>query len=265
MPYKIDIIPYLDRVDTEAAIINAVNCIYRDDEELVGTNTDGAGALWALQRAERKGLNGQSALLIGTGGAGLAVATYIASSLGSDGQLILSNRTSASCQQLAGRLADCCKCLCINWPPKPEQASEAALLINCTSVGFESLRRDEMGAYCLRWYTPLGPVPEALRADAAADDAGMDYLRSATDAVAENVRESLDFLSAMNKPLVMDIIYQPRQTMLLHLADQLGYRTINGVPMNLEQAVIAFDKVTATARLRISDPDKVRRAMKKVY
>ena len=51
-PYKTDIIKYIDYVEENAKAIGAVNCIYRDKNgKLVGTNTDGAGALWSLQSA----------------------------------------------------------------------------------------------------------------------------------------------------------------------------------------------------------------------
>ena len=39
--------------------------------------------------------------------------------------------------------------------------------------------------------------------------------------------------------LVYDIIYNPRKTVLLKLAESLGYRTVNGVEMFLGQAVAA--------------------------
>ena len=51
-PYKTDVIKYIDYVEENVKAIGAVNCIYRDKNgKLVGTNTDGAGALWSLQSA----------------------------------------------------------------------------------------------------------------------------------------------------------------------------------------------------------------------
>jgi shikimate dehydrogenase len=39
--------------------------------------------------------------------------------------------------------------------------------------------------------------------------------------------------------LVYDVIYNPKKTLLLKLAQKLGYRTINGVDMFIHQAVAA--------------------------
>src|SRR5215472_4469349 len=49
IPYKIAILPYLDALDTDARRIGAVNVVMNDDGKLVGANTDGRGAVKALQ------------------------------------------------------------------------------------------------------------------------------------------------------------------------------------------------------------------------
>ena len=49
-----------------------------------------------------------------------------------------------------------------------------------------------------------------------------------------------DVLSTLPKTaLVYDIIYNPRKTILLKLAESLGYRTVNGVDMFIGQAIAA--------------------------
>lgn len=266
MPYKIQIIAHLDRIEPEAHLIGAVNCIYRDADSLVGANTDGSGAIWALQKALIKQLTGSRALLIGTGGAGYAVSGYLATALGSGGRLWLANRSADSSHKLAARLQDLCPTETVAWPPVQSMAAEIDLLINCTSIGFGALRRDAAGAYCLRWYTPLGAVPSEHRS-LASDDAQAErqYLRLAAEDIGDNLSASLAFMSATRRPFVMDIIYQPRQTILLQLAEHFGLQVLNGMTMNLEQAVIGFDKVTVAACLRSGAPDAVRRAMENVY
>ncbi len=79
IPYKEKVIPYLDRIDDEAAEIGAVNVIKivrhdpldDDDFELVGYNSDVVGfrnSISPLLNDERK-----KALILGTGGAAKAV------------------------------------------------------------------------------------------------------------------------------------------------------------------------------------------------
>ena len=71
-------------------------------------------------------------------------------------------------------------------------------------------------------------------------------------------------MSQCKNTMVFDVIYQPRTTYLLFLSDLLGLKTLSGKKMNLEQAVIAFDKTTSATGLRNSDQDEVRKLMEKV-
>jgi shikimate dehydrogenase len=263
MPYKIDIMPFLDEIEEEARSIGAVNCLYRKEGKLWGANTDGAGGVWSLQHAYAGSLEGKTALLVGAGGAGFAVAAYLAKALGPKGALLLANRTIGPARELAGRLSACATEV-LDWTVKPEDAARASLLVNCTGVGFETLKSDDSGAYSLRPFTPLGPVDTDLRVPQR-EDALRQYLAKAANVAGANVARSLEVLAAMDSPFVFDIIYQPRRTMLLHLAETLGYQTLNGVAMNLEQAVIAFDKACAAANLHSPDAAAVREIMAKVW
>ena len=72
IPYKTDVIPLLDEVDNLAGRIGAANTIINRGGRLVGYNTDGIGALKALE--ERMELSGKSCIIIGAGGAARAIA-----------------------------------------------------------------------------------------------------------------------------------------------------------------------------------------------
>lgn len=77
IPYKREVLPFLDTLSAEAAAVGAVNCIRRTDGRMEGHNTDVAGLRAAL--AELVG--GESidaALVLGTGGASLAVQYVLA-------------------------------------------------------------------------------------------------------------------------------------------------------------------------------------------
>jgi shikimate dehydrogenase len=71
IPYKQDVIPFLDDLDPACEAIGAVNCIKISSEGLIGYNTDYIGFKNSLE----KWLEGQSvkALVLGTGGASKAV------------------------------------------------------------------------------------------------------------------------------------------------------------------------------------------------
>ena len=73
IPYKEEIIPYLDKLDAEAAEIGAVNTIaISADKTLTGFNTDHYGFQKSL--APFLPLKSKSALILGTGGASKAIA-----------------------------------------------------------------------------------------------------------------------------------------------------------------------------------------------
>ena len=70
MPYKREIIPYLDELSEDARLIGAVNTIVFKDDKLQGCNTDGSGFVKSLGSYE---LDGKNMLILGGGGASLAI------------------------------------------------------------------------------------------------------------------------------------------------------------------------------------------------
>lgn len=79
IPYKEEIIPYLDTLDSEAQIIGAVNTIAIKNGRIKGYNTDVLGFEASLKTKLQK--HQSSALILGTGGASKAVA-YVLKKLG---------------------------------------------------------------------------------------------------------------------------------------------------------------------------------------
>ena len=49
MPHKQDILPYLDFIDEEALVFDAVNTVKVKDGKLYGYNTDGQGCVWTIE------------------------------------------------------------------------------------------------------------------------------------------------------------------------------------------------------------------------
>ncbi|WP_051341099.1 shikimate dehydrogenase family protein [Azospirillum halopraeferens] len=154
MPHKQAILPFLDRVEPEAAAIGAVNALYRDGAALVGANTDGAGALARIEELMDGRLGSARVLLIGTGGAGCAVAAFLA---GRVAALALCNRTAARAQALAATLEGAVRV--VPWPPTTADLAQTDVLVNGSAVGF----RDGPPG------TPLGPDAAALLAAMPAD------------------------------------------------------------------------------------------------
>jgi len=66
IPHKVDVIPFLDKLDTLAGQIGAVNTIVNDGGILTGFNTDSTGFLEAMLQ---KGIDpaGKNVAVIGVG------------------------------------------------------------------------------------------------------------------------------------------------------------------------------------------------------
>lgn len=72
IPYKKDVIPYLDEMDESAKAIGAVNTIINVNGKLKGYNTDFGGFLYMV-KAHNVHMEGKKVLIIGNGGACAAV------------------------------------------------------------------------------------------------------------------------------------------------------------------------------------------------
>ncbi|WP_226624977.1 shikimate dehydrogenase [Alloyangia pacifica] len=76
-PYKIDVISLLDELSENARAVGAVNTVVFDNGKRIGHNTD----MWGFAESFRRGLEGAEtghAVLLGAGGAGVAVAHALA-------------------------------------------------------------------------------------------------------------------------------------------------------------------------------------------
>lgn len=79
VPHKQAVIPFLDRLDSDAAAIGAVNTVVVEEGGLVGYNSDAAGFLEPVRRyAQERSLPPGEALILGAGGAAQAIAYALA-------------------------------------------------------------------------------------------------------------------------------------------------------------------------------------------
>lgn len=67
IPYKLDVIPYLDWISDEARAINAVNTIVNRNGKLYGYNTDFYGLKGLIER-KIKSFKGKKVAILGSGG-----------------------------------------------------------------------------------------------------------------------------------------------------------------------------------------------------
>jgi len=126
MPYKLDIIKYLDSLSPEASKIGAINVISIDKSgTATGYNTDYYGFGMMINHANVK-INGETAVILGTGGASKAVSQYLKDNGIKD--IIMVSRDVTSTKQ--------------KYPDDKvimydeiNKVSNCSVIINCTPVG----------------------------------------------------------------------------------------------------------------------------------
>lgn len=139
IPHKVAVVPLLDRLDTAAATIGAVNTVVNDNGSLVGYNTDGVGFIMALEEETPIEYAGTEALVFGAGGAARAISLALAQK--GIGAINIVNRSRYSAESLRDMLL-------ASFPQLPvslndleddynDLVSTSKLVINATSVGME--------------------------------------------------------------------------------------------------------------------------------
>jgi shikimate dehydrogenase len=148
IPHKQAVIALLDEVDETARRIGAVNTVTRRGEKLVGSNTDWAGAVRALERDSQ--LAGARAAVLGAGGAARAVVFGLRER---GAKVTVLNRSPDRARTLATELAAEAA-----GPLDQLATMEYDVLVNTTSVG---LRSDE-SPIDSSWISPASVVMDAV-------------------------------------------------------------------------------------------------------
>jgi shikimate dehydrogenase len=140
LPFKSAVIPLLDQLDPLAERIGAVNTIRNERGKLIGYNTDGSGALKALETVTD--LVGKKCLVVGAGGAARAIG-YALSQRGVE--IVIANRSPEKGKSLADFLKG-------RFIPLAEaDRIETDLLVQTTSVGmFPSTNQVPVSSEALR-------------------------------------------------------------------------------------------------------------------
>jgi len=101
VPYKSDVIPFLDDIDPLAKRIGAVNTLVRTDNGYKGYNTDMPGLLRAM-KSDGVAVENESILLLGAGGVARAVAMLFADNGAKE--IIILNRTTDKALKIADEI-----------------------------------------------------------------------------------------------------------------------------------------------------------------
>lgn len=216
--FKEAVIPYLDSVTPLAHAMGAVNIVKKDGDRLIGDNTDGLGyarGLESVLAAVGISLKGSHVLILGAGGSGRAIAFALAQA---GAKLTILNRTEAKSRELADALNHHFGdgvAVGGGREQLPSAIGEADALVSVIDDAVSPLDA----------YSTIGDME----------------LPVTLEAVARN-RDSAERLLKAAKPalVVSDIRIRKGPTQMLSQAEALGFRTLDGIPMVINQGVAAF-------------------------
>lgn len=142
MPYKEEIIQYLDEVEEDAKLIGSVNTVENQKGKLVGYNTDGKGFIKSLEKRDVKYID-EKIVIIGAGGAARAIAIELA--LQGAREILLVNRTVEKAEEISRLINENieetkARTLVLDENLLKDELKDARILINTSSVGMGETR-----------------------------------------------------------------------------------------------------------------------------
>ncbi len=200
MPAKIRMFELADELSPAAKMIQAVNTVINEDGKFIGHNTDGVGYMQSVKEAGYD-IIGKKMTLLGAGGASTAVACQAA--LDGVSELAIFNRRGRS------------------WNRGQELVDRINSMTNCKAALYDledltELKKQVSDSAILTNGTSVGMAPN------------------------DNATPVPDFSVFHEGLIVSDVIYNPRQTLLLKQAAEYGCHTFNGLYMLLYQGAEAF-------------------------
>lgn len=172
IPHKVAVVPLLDELSQAAELMGAVNCVVRQDQRLVGENTDGKGFVQSLRPLADP--TGKRIVVLGAGGAARAIAVELG--LSGAAHITVVNRSRPRGEELVSLLSERVKIAAelIEWKGNYEIPAEADVIINATSIGLSDRAAR----------VPVAPSsfrPGLVAADVIFNPADTRFLREAAD------------------------------------------------------------------------------------
>lgn len=216
--FKNQILYLLDEVDPLAKVMGAVNVVVKTKQGLKGYNTDGEGYVQSLKNAllkQGKQLENTKILLLGAGGTTSAIAFALAQH---KAELIILNRTVEKAQTISDK---------INAYFGAYRAKAASRLAIATCLPY-------VDAVVSIIDDPSSPI-ERLNA------LGPITFPITPDVINKNRTAARILLNKASKNLIVsDVMLRQTDTATIAQAKELGFPTLDGLPMVINQAIEAF-------------------------
>jgi len=207
IPHKQTVIQHLDNLSDESRFTGSVNTLFWEGDQLTGTTTDATGAVLNLA-ANGVTLHGQRVAILGTGGAARALGFVLAR-----GHCMGATGKSLQCTVPQLTILGRNEAKAVNLAGQIAQGAHASVRIDSGLLDdFARRGRDfDLVINC----TSVGMEPEANRCP-------------------------IDPRHLGPEQIVYDIVYKPRETMLLREARRRGCVTVEGIGMLVYQGAVSF-------------------------
>jgi shikimate dehydrogenase len=248
LPYKEKIIEYLDSLSPEAKEISSVNIIVNNNKKLIGYNTDYYGSLNSLAILFKKKKK-KKILVLGCGGAGKAC-IYSVLNFFNNSQIYLFNRNYKKFNFINKEINNNEINIIYNLN-KIYTLKKLDLIMNTTSVGFDNWKiynKYNKKEYAnLSYFTPLSNLKKIKTVSKKNVSEFCSINRKIRSA---NLIKTINFLFNNFKVSIFDIVFYPLDTNLIKISKILNIKNLNGLNMNLMQAVKGFSLVNKYNNLK---------------
>ena len=127
VPFKLDVIPFIDELSSEAKESHSVNTIYKENNKILGHNTDISGFELAIRK---KGYDIKDKKVFILGAGGVVSSIILALKKMEAAKIIISNRTKKKAEELKKKFSNL---EIIDWGKIPK----FNIIINATSLGLK--------------------------------------------------------------------------------------------------------------------------------
>jgi len=202
IPFKSEIIPFLDEVSEIASLIGAVNTVLNKDGKLVGTNTDAFGFYKALSNATS--LTGKKIAIFGSGGSARS-GVFSLFYYDNPQKVFVLARNKEKREKLREEILT-------SFDRIGKKIGKERLVVFDLSEWKDVMNQVDVIVNT----TPLGMVPDTNSS-------------------------IIDFSFFPEKKIVMDIVYNPLMTKFLTFAKEKKCKVVYGIEMLLYQAIKQFE------------------------
>jgi shikimate dehydrogenase len=231
-PYKMIAMKYMDQIDSKSLAIGSINTIKKNENKLIGYNTDFIGCYESLKKIKKK----KKVLILGCGGAAKAV--ILAAILRfKKTKFFFFNRNHKKLKEFLAKIKLKKNFNFISGYNELIKLKNLDLVLNATSVGFDSWVKTNNKYFNLKFFTPLTNLKKLKKTTNKNYKIFFERNRNLID---KDTKILKLFFKINSNCDVFDIIYKPKTTKLMKFSYQRKNKVYNGLQMNLIQAVKGF-------------------------